>query len=507
MPQQNAAFQGGNGMPRQNGSASTPTWNAQTQQLWNDYNNHNNNQALQQKKTKKKKTPIVIGVVAAIVAVLVCVGVFFVMPLIKAKKTVDPNKQGADILKAESAQIETMLNKALTSGSVLSSASTNRVVGSFTVDKALFDNTDLLSYLNVNTIQYDIQFDAAKQKINGTIGLAQGSGQPVLTLQYYTDGKKLYMKAPQLLDSSLTADIEMDSDVDFSTAAGVLGTMDASVLNQYMEVLQSIIKHMVVGINDVIDNCRYIKSEGTVALSYGDISINAAYYDVTVTKSALIGGFNKAVDAMFDDSEIAPYITMLAAVGARMDRESMKADFAKELDHYQDVHFVMYTKEDKFCGVSLDVAQFGEGKKGKVEIVFPEKNYVGVTVKDEKEDSTVVMKFDARKQEKILMMDVNTSKSSGKLTLKYEADSSKVQIHELSIEGKNGDKTNVNMKFSMTQQYMSNGTITMSEADFPNAIDMEKMTNQEMTKLRTEILGKADVLYQIFSEKFIKGSI
>ncbi len=464
---------------------SNLTWNSQTQQMWNTY----------QPTTKKKsKAPIIIGIVAVLVICL-CVGAALVAPMFLNKKkeqeTADTNLSGATVLKSVTADIKNSASNLTNNMTVVKLGSKQKTTGSFTLNKLVVDDENYMSYLNVDTVNYEVEMDSDTGKMSMIFSLAKGKSTPIVNVHMYTDGKTMYIRIPELATNSLKSSVETNtttedgttvetSDAQMSAIIKAMSNMDEETMKQYAKVFEAVIGHMVTGLDHVIDKAQYTKNEGTVTVSAGDLGSEAyESYLVTVSKAEIIAGYNKAIDAIFDDTTIVPYITMLNTIGAKLDKDTLKSEFSDGMkDSPETYKFTMYTKDSKFAGIGINVADYDSKETGTITLmsVGGESVYIGM------EHDNEYMKFcyDGRSENKKFTLDCDFEDSYYTMYYEWKMSGTSMEIVKYELTGKDtSNGSNLALSMSAKADAVAITGVSVSEASFPNLIDTDKATEAE----------------------------
>lgn len=273
--------------------------------------------------------------------------------------------------------------------------------------------------------------------------------------------------------------------------------------------METVIGHVVDGLDYAIDKSVYQKSEGTVNISAGDMASDTVdSYTVTVNKQDVIDGFNKAVEAIFDDSSITPYITMLNTMGSKIDKETIKKEFADGLqDFASSMTFTMYAKNDAFAGISVDASSIITDVKGNLDIVALANDGVyNVLYVEAKGESGDYIKYSVDGRENVKKMSINADLDDAymKFEFQYQVTDNSIEFKKLEISGRSGIQ---NVSFSMTAKYEGDdiSSISMSDSDFANAVDVSNMSESQSAAITQKLLANAmKVLNDILSEKGLK---
>lgn len=273
---------------------------------------------------KNKRVIIVTAVIAAVVAVIAGTALFLAAPLLgnKGQGQQLSEKSGAEILK--------------TAGSDLK--------GSF---------TDIMA---VSTAVSTEDVLAQMAKIDGWIDIEEA----VINGEDFTEGKTLHYELSEILKDSNISENEIISAAE---------KVDEETIKQYQKIAEKLLGYMVNAAETVADGSTYEKQQETVQLSIGDETITAEAYKVTIPVTVVISSTENAIDNIFNDADIAPYITMLKAAGLKIDRAEMKKALREQLD-MESIYFTMYVKDEMLCGLYMDGTWYDKALENKMEYLF-----------------------------------------------------------------------------------------------------------------------------------------
>lgn len=275
---------------------------------------------------KNKRVIITTAAIIAAVAVISGIALFLIAPLLgengQGKQVSE--KSGAEILK--------------TAGSDF---------------RGKFGNIMSISAAS-GTLADDVP--AQIEKIGGSIDIEEA----VINGKDYTEGGVLHYELSDLLDNSNILDNEIVSAAE---------KIDEETIKQYQKVAEKLSGYMINAAETVVDGSLYEKQEGTVQLSIGDETVAAQAYKVTIPVSVIVSSTEAAIDNIFNDADIAPYITMLKAAGLKLDRDEMKNAIGGQLN-IESIYFTMYVKDEKLCGLYTDGTWYDKESKDKAEYLF-----------------------------------------------------------------------------------------------------------------------------------------
>ena len=469
-----------------------------------------------QEPKKKKKWPKVVGIVAAIVIVL-CAAGYFAYPYIS--EMISPKKQAVTALKNAGDNFETLVSDSMDSLSTTSVSTKEQVKGSFKLGSATVDGMNYMSYLKADTINYDLQVDTSTQTVSGTLGLSSGSAANIINLQFYTDTNYVYFKIPELFSESFrvsASDLGLSTygsasissslgDLsDVSSMLGSMGSMDLSSLSQYSDVIDAVMKDVMTGFDKMVDQCGYKKTgSSTYQSENGDIKVTT--FDVTLTKDALIQGINTAIDALYADSTVSPYLSFLSLAGGS--KETIKSSVQAGLSTMKDVPFTIYVnKDDQIVKAILNVSTFSATETGDIsfEFIGKDKPTDYVIVQANIDDVSIKYALKTENDSVSVACDIipDQKENSGEfISIAYEmaASGTTVSLKNMSVKGKVEDNT-FDVSLSGDIATSSFGVMSLSSSSFKGYINPSSMSTTQQTKLSEELLKNLPVIKKVISD-------
>ncbi|MDO5402160.1 MAG: zinc ribbon domain-containing protein [Eubacteriales bacterium] len=456
---------------------------------------------------KKKKWPKVAAVVAAVLAVL-CVAGYFAYPYIA--NMISPKNQAITALKNAGADFESMLTDSVSSLSTTSAASENELKGSLKINSAAVDGMNYMSYLKVDTINYVIQTDIHKEVVSGTVGLASGTSANVINVLFYTDADNVYFKIPELFQESFkmpVSNLSAGSSVTGSlgSLSSVLDSADPAMISQYSGIIQSVIKDIMTGFDKMIEKCEYRKTgASTYQSENGEIKVNT--FDVTLTKSALLEGINAAIDALYADTEVSSYMSLITSLTGGT-KDTIKAEVQKGLSSMSDIPFTIYVgREDKLVKAIVDFSAIGVASAGDISLEFiGSGNPMEHVVMQAGIDGTSVkytLKLSDGKISAALDFVPDQTTNKGEF-LSIGADMSvsgnKITVDNISCKGK-GDGYTIDVSVSGQMSADTYGSMSLTAASFKDSMDLYKITSEQSNALSEELLKNIDVIKKLVSD-------
>ncbi len=454
---------------------------------------------------KKKKWPKVLGIIAAL-AVVLGVGIFFAYPYLS--NIFSPKKQAVTALKNAGNDFEQAVAGAFDRASNTASLPNKQEwKGSVRLDHVMYDQENLMDMLNVDTLQYDCQFDVGENKLSGVLGLAAKEASPVLTIQFYMDDSALYFKVPELLEESFkvplnTLDI---GGLDAGSISDMMSGGSTQILSQYSEALEALVEDLMQGFDVLIEKCTYNKLSNK-ELQSGDKRINASAYRVMITRDAVAGGIGEAIDAVFSDSRLSLYVGMLSSA-VNVSKETIKKDIEDSLKNMRDIPFMLYVKNSRIVGIEIEFSDIDPDMSGSLTAKFLGKTASEfVELEIYSDEMKAVFTYDATSGSQVFDVSLEPvgTGSSGqfiKMHSSMREEGSGIVIDEFSLTA-SVDDVYVDAGCSASASVSEFSTQSLAASDFKNAIDITRnMTQRQQQSLYLELADNISVLKKIFSDK------
>ena len=453
----------------------------------------------------KKKWPKIVGIVALIVVILGAAG-YFAYPYLYS--IFSPKAKAVTALKNLGKNADSYVENVLESDALTSADTSVEAVASLQANKITIGDEDYLSYLNVDTLNYTIQSDIEDGEYAGTISLSDGNGDSVITLNFYTDMSYIYFNIPELFTESFKVDYDdvISSNSEYSYIFGALsstGSIDLSSLSTYSDEIKAVVSDLLTGYNTFVENLKYEKNGNkTFKSENGDIKVTS--YEVTITKDALVKGFNAAVDALFNDKEISSYISLLTTFSGTT-KADIKSSFEEEVQDFSDATFEMYVNSKKQV-VRLSYTE--DGTEGYVEFLGKDSllDYVHAGITDDdgvidivykKNDDTVAFNFTIEVEDSnidTLSVDIEATKKSD----------TEVLLDKFNIIGTISD-TDIDIELDGNMTTSTFSSLSYTKSSFKSPINVSNITNSQITNLYTELITNANVIEDLFSDELIEN--
>lgn len=422
--------------------------------------------------TKKRIT------IAAVVVAVICVigvAVFFAAPYVK--NVTDSARKPQSALKDAGQDVADSFNSELDK-LILATAGGKSVTftGYTTVDKLSADSVDVMKYLAVDTVEYEYGLNLSDMTAGGRLDLKKAGGDTVAQMYFYTDGKTLYFKVPQLCSYNFKADIEnalKTADVDSYMNLGfdlndvkyslsLLESVDNEEKESYSKAIKSVVKDLKSGYDKAIEEIAYEKGEAQ-EYSRGSDSKNVTAYSVTVEKQALLDGSDTAIEAIFDDQDINGYRTLITSY-YKDSRQKLKDAVAEKLSDYEPVTFTAYVDGSS----NLVAAKLSDGTADiLIEMMEPGKvtYYSYSVVKDGASVQTVSERVSDD------TYNVSMSAESADVAISYSGQSSRSYTDKLAVDA----------------------------SSFTNAVDVENISNAQSMAILREVIANSATLTKLIS--------
>ena len=431
-------------------------------------------------KKKKKKWPIVLVCVLAGIILLGVAG-YFAYPYID--EMLHPKKQAITALKNAGADFESCINDSIDKFTTTGISDKQEMKGSFKIGSANIDGSNYLSYLKVDTVNYDIQTSLSSNEISGTVSLASGSSKPVVQATFYTDNSYLYFNIPEISSTSFRVSLSYlgvstygSSVYRAGSSVSGLGSLNSSTVSLYADVFKAVVSDIMGAFDNIVDSCEYNKVESTTYKSdNGDIKVNV--FEVTVNQKALEAGIDSAIDNIYGDSKLTSYLSLLSIYG--MNKDTLKSEAKKEISGMQPVKFKIYVnKDNKIVKATVDASEFGEDS-GEVSASFIGKDnlydYVVFEIKDvENASAKFVVKKDS--DDVSFSMDITPDQTQYKgeyisAGIDMSVSGTNVTIKNVYVKGK-ADKDTIDVSGSGQYALSNFSSMTYGKTYFGNTIEI-----------------------------------
>lgn len=437
-----------------------------------------------EKSAKKRVT------LAAIIVAVICVlgvGVYFAAPYIK--NVTDPSNKAIQAMKNSSVEMSDNIKanidnviKGITDGG------TKSYTGYITYDDMTYKSGNMLDYIRTNTIRYNYGVDMGARALGGSISLAADeSASDVASLNFYINGGILYFKVPQIssynyklnLDDALKYIEDLSSDDidsskfdigfdmgDIDYMMKLLDSVDKEEGDSYSKAIQSVVDDIQIGLAKAAEEFVYSKA-GNKEYSSGSYRQNTTCYNVTVTKDALIDGADAAIEAIYDDDSIAGYRTLISSY-YKNSREKLKNAVRKHLEDYEEFDMKIYV---------------GDGNR-----------IVAYEINSNDDDSNGSMVVESFLKGQITNLSYNMTHEEDTASSSFEKtdeDTYKISSQIISDD--------IRLSYHGQAGLSDDNKLTVSAADFTNAIDVTKLTNSQYQAIVSEAMVNIKVLNQIIS--------
>lgn len=452
---------------------------------------------------KKKRWPLITAL-AVIIAAVLGVGVYFAYPYVR--ELISPERQAIEALKSVGYELADAVEDVMDNSSE-GVALNQQSMGIISFDSFSADGEDFLSYVKVDTLQYDVQTNIETGEMSGTIGLANGSSDAVMTLNFYTYDDTMYFNIPELFSENFRVDLSdiVDSDLygiyGYNNIFGYLFSGSGSYdISAYSDVVNAAVKDILSGYYRAVEEFEYKKLESTTLEADG-LKSRVSVYRVTVTGEAVLSGFNKAIDALFDDSQVSVYLNMLSAYGS-VSRESLKAAAASELAGMQDAEFTLYTRSGgRMAGIDVDLDEVTRLSMRFLGDDLSE--HMNFSISDGDDSMAVSYKESGNDSE----IRFNFSLENGDFIdtyICYQSEENSVTMKDCDIN-MDFDGTTFELGLTGTVFAQEFSKMKFSATSFNGALNPERLTTQQQTALVNEFAENGSVLKNVVSDELYKS--
>lgn len=460
-------------------------------------------QALQQepvnsnKPPKKKIWPVVTAIVAVLV-LLAGIGTYFAYPYIS--EMISPKKGAVSALKNATADLETLLVNAIDKGMQVNSSEKQNAKGSLKLEELNIAGIDYKSYVKADTINYDIDADVKTGNIGGTLSLSSGKAQSVIDLKYYFDGSSnLYFSLPKLFSNSFKTSMSVTGSGVLSGAdtSQIMKSLSGSDIEKYKPAMQALVKKMTDVLDNMIDNGVYTKNKNKESVILKDSTVEANTYDIVFTKAVMEEAMMTAVDQIYTDSSISPYLTMLA-IADETDKESLKTDIKNHIEMIGDVRIKVYIADKKFVKADFDASVIDGVDSGNISVTLPADKCMDFVYNSD--GNIAELKLDASKDNTVFDVKADTEEGSFAMRFDTQISQNAAKINEISFDY-NASGLQAKVKISGESASSEFTEMSVKESDFENAIDLNSATDEQMTQVGIDLVTNFAVLNEILSDE------
>lgn len=464
---------------------------------------------------KKKKWLKLAGIIAAVLVVL-GTGIYFAYPMVI--QIINPKEYAVATLKSTTSKLQDSMNNAITNADFTAQTDAQEASISLQLDKFELKNNSILSDLSGNNVTITVQKSTSDNIMAGTILLGKSSST-ALSIEYYIEDNNLKFKIPQL--SSKTFSIELSSltsatDSPFGNAFNIAGNSSSTdiekYLNQYSNVIKAVIQDVIKGLDTVIDNSEYTKTDRkTYESENGNIKVSV--FDVVITEDAIKKGTIAIINNLFNDKELSSYASMFT-----MFSKQTKQDLISNVESANlgigNIPFTIYINNKKeIVKAILDLNKIN-GNDTVVSMEFiGDKNIYGYVVLNMASEGSSIkltskndtdgfdLSMDAHFADDTIYKDQTINcEVQGKSQV--SENNTNVTINKMNASGNyEGEAFEIALSGNATTKSIS--SVTIKSASFSNAIDIEKMTDNEKKLVLTEVSNNLPKLKGILSDKLI----
>ena len=265
------------------------------------------------KKKKNKKWLKVTGIVAAALIVLGIAG-YLAYPMLLT--IISPKAYAVEALKNTTSNLATNVNDVITNADFSAATTPQEVSITLQIDKLDVQSGSILSEFSGKNVTMTIQVSPSDEVEAGTITLAT-SGTSVLSIQFYMDASNITFKIPELSSQTFSmslSSITDNSDISYSQISSILSSLSSSDIQKYMKqyspLIKAVVQDTIKGIDTVIDNADYKKTDSkTYESDNGNKKVSV--FDIVISEEAVRKGVLATIDNLFNDKELTSYVSML----------------------------------------------------------------------------------------------------------------------------------------------------------------------------------------------------
>jgi len=463
---------------------------------------------------KKKKWPMVAGIVAAVLIVLGVAG-YFAYPMLLP--IVNPKAYAVSAFKNSTAKIADNVDNVIATTDFSAATSPQEVSISLQLDKLDVQSGSVLSDFSGKNVTMTIQASPSDQVESGTITLGT-SGAAALSIQFYIDASNITFKIPEL--SSQTFTISMSSitdnlDYSYSEMSSMMGSLSGSdiqkYMNQYSSQIKAVVQDTIKGLDTVIDNSDYTRTDSkTYESENGDIKVSV--YDVVISEEAIKKGVLVAIDSIFNDKELSSYVSLLTmAIGET--KQELITEVANADLGIDKIPYTVYINNKKEIVKTIFDFNKITGDDATMSLEFIGKDSIyDYVVADVKADTTSV-KFIAKNEASGFYYgaDVRPDQTEYKdqfITFGIQGNTQKsgsdvnITIDKLFATGNiEGEDFDISLSGKTTSKAIS--SVPAKSASFSKAIDVEYMTTAQEKSILTEMSNNIPKLKGKLSDSLI----
>lgn len=470
---------------------------------------------IEQPKKKPQKWLKIAGVIAAILVVL-GTGIYFAYPMII--QIINPKAYAVATLKSTTSKLGDNINNAIANADFTAQTDAQEVSISLQLDKLDLKNNSILSDLSGNNVTMTVQKSSSDNVMAGTILLGK-SNSTALSIEYYMENNNLKFKIPQL--SSKTFSIDMSTLTNntgspfgnvFSIAGGSSNADIEKYLNQYSDVIKAVIQDVIKGLDTVIDNSEYTKTDSkTYESENGKIKVSV--FDVVISEDAIKKGVIAIINNIFNDKELSSYVSMIT-IYTKQTKEDLISDVESANLGIGNIPFTIYINNKKQIIKAIFDFNKISGDDAVVSMEFiGDSNIYGYTVFNiASEDSTIKLTSKINTDGFDLSMDArfpdstiykNQTINCG-IQGKYQISGrdTTATISKMYASGNyEGETFDIALSGNATSKSIS--SVTTKSSSFSNAIDIEYMTANEKKLVLTEVSNNIPKLKGKLPDKLI----
>ena len=297
---------------------------------------------------KKKKWPKVAGILAAVLIVLGVAG-YFIYPMILP--IISPKAYAVSALKNTTSKLANNVDTVITNADFSAATTPQEVSMTLQLDKLDIQSGTVLSDFSGKNVTMTIQVSPSDQVETGTITLGT-SGVSALSVQFYIDASTITFKIPELSSQTFSMDISSfsdNSDYSYNEISGMLGSLTASDIQEYMDqyspLIKAVVQDTIKGLDTIIDNADYKRTDSkTYESENGNMKVSV--YDIVISEATIKKGVLAIINNIFNDKELSSYVSLLT-LGTGQTKQSLITEVANAELGIDKIQFTVYINNKK----------------------------------------------------------------------------------------------------------------------------------------------------------------
>jgi len=463
---------------------------------------------------KKKKWPMVAGIVIAVLLVLGVAG-YFVYPLLLP--IINPKAYAVSAFKNTTSKLADNAEGVMKNADFSAATNSQEVSLSLQLDKLDVQDSSILSDFSGKNVTMTIQASPSESVESGTITLGT-SGSAALTIQFYMDDSDFTFKIPELSSQTFSisvSSITANSDYSYSEISNMMSSLSSSdiqkYMNQYSAQIKAVIQDTIKGLDTVIENADYTRTDSkTYESENGDIKVSV--YDIVISEDAIKKGVLATINNLFNDKELSSYTSLLTMAIGQTKQELISEVASADLG-IDKIPFTVYINNDKeIVKTIVDLNKItGDDAVFSVEFIGKDKpyDYIVANVTADSTTAKITAKnesdnfyygVDVRPDQTMYKDEFVTFGIQGK-TQKSGSDIN-ITIDKLFATG-NVEGADFDVALSGTTALKTISSVPSKSSSLSKAIDVEYMTTTQLKTILTEVSNNIPKLKGKLPDSFL----